>query len=184
MITEEKLYGNQIYLRQIELSDCDSSYVAWLNDPEVNQYLETKWSEQNAETIRAFVDSQRKNDNSILFAIVLKSKDQHIGNIKIGPIHPHYHHADISYFIGEKEYWHKGIATEAIRLVCKYGFEKLGLHRIEAGAYDCAIGSWKGLEKSGFKREGVFKEQVYFNESYINVYRYGILSSEYSEFKD
>jgi len=181
MITDKVLHGDSIYLRQIEVSDCNDNYVKWLNDPDVNKYLETKWSEQNLDTIRSFVETQRENTNSILFAIVFKSNNMHIGNIKIGPIHPYYHHADISYFIGEKDYWCKGIATEAIRLVCRFGFNELALHRIEAGAYDCAVGSWKGLEKCGFKREGVFKGQILFDKKYIDVYRYALLETEFHE---
>ena len=181
MIIQKQLVGDKILLRQIELSDCNNSYVNWLNDPDVNQYLETKWSDQNLESIKAFVESQRNNNHSVLLAIVLKENNIHIGNIKIGPIHPHYSHADISYFIGEKRYWHRGIATEAIELICRFGFEDLHLHRIEAGAYECAIGSWKALEKCGFKREGVLRKQVLFNNAFIDIYRYGLLESEYKK---
>lgn len=178
MVTDKILMGEHIYLRQIQLSDCNKNYVTWLNDSEVNQYLETKWSVQNIDSIRKFVESQRENNHSVLFAIVDKNNEKHIGNIKIGPIHSYYHHADISYFIGDKDYWHKGIATEAIKLVTNFGFIELKLHRIEAGAYDCAVGSWRALEHCGFKREGVFKEQVLFEGSYIDVYRYAILEPE------
>ena len=181
MITDKILTGEKVYLRQISVKDCTDKYVKWLNDPEVNQYLETKWSEQNIESIRAFVESQRKNNHSVLFAIVCRKNNEHIGNVKIGAVHPHYNHADISYFIGEKEYWHKGLATEAISLVCQFGFEQLSLHRIEAGTYDCAEGSWHALEKCGFKREGTFREQVYFMGRYINVYRYGLLKENFDK---
>ena len=152
--------------------------MRWLNDPEVNQYLETKWSDQTTDSIRSSVQSQRENNQSFLFAIIDKATDHHIRNIKIGPIHPHYKHADISCFIGEKGFWHRGNATEAIGLVCKYGFEQLSLHRIEAGAYACAVASWKALEKSGFKREGVLREQVILDDKYMDVYRYGLLIEE------
>lgn len=126
--------------------------------------------------IKSFVASQRENDHSFLFAIMYTGT--HIGNIKIGPINRHHHHADISYFIGEKNLWHKGIATEAIGLIRDFGFNELKLHRIEAGVYSAAIGSWKALEKNGFLREAVFREQVMSGDKYIDVYRYGILSSE------
>lgn len=179
MITDKIIDGEKIYLRQIEIADCNERYAAWLNDQQVNQYLETRWSEQNLATIRSFVEAQRENNHSVLFAIVYKETDKHIGNIKIGPIHSHYRHADISYFIGEKEYWNRGIATEAIGLVCRFGFDELVLHRIEAGAYDCAVGSWKALEKCGFCREGIFREQVLFNNEYIDIYRYALLRIDY-----
>lgn len=44
----------------------------------------------------------------------------------------HYNYADISYFIGEKLLWGKGVDSEVIRLITDYGFSKLKLHKIEA----------------------------------------------------
>ena len=173
MITSNILEGKKIILRQIELSDCTERYVEWLNDPEVNQYLETKWVEQNLETVKDFVRAQRENDDSILWAIISKENLTHIGNIKIGPINKYHHHADISYFIGEKDYWGKGIATEAIQLVTEYGLNELKLHKLEAGTYEDAIGSQKALEKNGYVKEGVFVEHVYFMGEYKAVFRYG-----------
>ncbi len=183
MITDKILMGKGVYLRQITLQDCTNRYVEWLNDTEVNQYLETRWSVQDLQAIKEFVSSQRKNNHSILFAIMYNDSynsvvGKHIGNIKIGSINRHHNHADISYFIGEKNFWNKGIATEVIGLVRDFGFKELGLHRIEAGVYSTAVGSWKALEKNGFKREGVFREQVMSDSNYIDVYRYGILKSE------
>lgn len=179
MITKEVLNGRRVTLRQIESDDCTTTYVDWLNDPEVNQYLETRWSEQSLESIRNFVESQRNNDHSILFAIILCDDNRHIGNIKIGPINYHHKHADISYFIGDKSVWNKGIATASIKLITRFGFEHLDLHRIEAGAYSASIGSWKALEKNGFKREAVLKEQVISKGQWMDVYRYGILKREF-----
>ena len=150
-----------------------------MNDPEVNQYLETRWDEQTLETVQEFVRFQRENNHSVLFAIRLSSDDRHIGNIKIGPINFHYNHADISYFIGEKDLWNKGIATQAINMVCDFGFHELNLHRIEAGAYEKAVGSWKALERNGFLREGVFRKQVMSGNEYMDSYHYGLLKSEY-----
>ena len=127
MITEKELHGEMISLRQIEMEDCTSLYVEWLNDPEVNRYLETRWSEQTMETIEEFVRDQRENNHSILFAIITNEDGRHIGNIKIGPINRHHNHADISYFIGDKKMWNKSVATEAIRLVTRFCFMDLKL---------------------------------------------------------
>ncbi len=45
--------------------------------------------------------------------------------------------------------WGKGYATEAAYACIKYGFEKLGFHRIIGRAEVNNIGSWKVLEKCG-----------------------------------
>ena len=98
MILNHKISGINIDLRTIELNDCQQYYLDWLNDPEVNQYLETRWYPQSLESIRSFVESMRNSTDSFLFAIEQNGK--HIGNIKIGPIHNIYKHADVSCFIG------------------------------------------------------------------------------------
>ena len=179
MLINDQISNGEIILRQIEISDCTPSYVSWLNDPIINQYLETRWSEQNLASIQSFVQSQRESDNSILFAITLANDGRHIGNIKLGPINNHHRHADVSYFIGDKTMWGKGIATKAINLVCGYGFRDIKLHRIEAGTYAKAVGSQRALEKNGFIKEAVFRKQVITNNGYEDVYRYGLLSDEY-----
>ena len=73
----------------------------------------------------------------------------------------------------------KGIATAAIRLACRCGFDELGLHKIETGAYKEAIASWKALEKNGFKREATLREHMVCGDGYTDVYRYGLLLDEF-----
>lgn len=181
MVVSKQLIGESIYIRTIEKDDCTPTYVDWLNDPDVNQYLETRWDEQTMESIIEFVDFQRRNNHSILFAIILKEDNRHIGNIKIGPINEHHKHADVSYFIGEKSLWGRGIATEAINLICEFAFNELNLHKCEAGVYVEAIASWKALEKNGFKKEATFREHVISKGKYIDVYRYGLINSEFQK---
>lgn len=181
MLYDKILEGQKIKLRMVELSDCNQNYLDWLNDKEVNQYLETRWSEQSIDSIKDFVNSIRESSHSYLFAIIFNNK--HIGNIKIGPIHPIYKHADISYFIGDKSSWGKGNAAEAISLVVKFAFEVLNLNKLQAGAFEQNIGSQKALLKSGFKQEGVFRNRVFLTseDNYCDVYEYGILKSEYKK---
>ena len=181
MLYDEVLKGKIISLRMVELSDCQQYYLDWLNDKEVNQYLETRWKEQSIEVIKDFVTSIRTSTHSYLFAIIYN--DKHVGNIKIGPVHPLYKHAEVSYFIGDKNVWGKGIATEAISLISKFAFEVLKLHKLQASAYEQNIGSQKALLKAGYKEEGIFRKKYFLNspDNYCDIYEYGILSSEYKK---
>ena len=93
MIIQNKLITKKGFIiRSISLDDCNEKYVNWLNDKEVNQYLETRWCEQNIESIKDFVRKQIASEDSYLFAIC-KQDGTHIGNIKIGPINNRYKHA-------------------------------------------------------------------------------------------
>ena len=179
MIYREELIGKKVKLRALELEDCQQYYLDWLNDKEVNQYLETRWIEQDIEKIKDFVSSIRESNHSYIFAIIYGN--QHVGNIKIGPIHPIYKHADVSYFIGEKSAWGHGVATEAISLITSFSFHVLGLNKIQAGVFEENIGSSKALLKNGYKLEGTFRKKTFVTKEkgYCDTFEYGILKDEY-----
>ncbi|WP_426760034.1 GNAT family N-acetyltransferase, partial [Pseudomonas aeruginosa] len=50
--------------------------------------------------------------------------------------------------------------TEAIKLITRFGFERLNLHRLQARLYSSNIGSARALEKAGYQLEAVFKKQL------------------------
>ena len=185
MIYQGEIEGVKISLRAVAIEDCNDTYLTWLNNPNVNGFLETRWSTQTLDVIKSFVEGIRQSNHSYLFAITIREGanggTRHIGNIKIGPINPFYAYADISYFIGEEDCWGKGIATEAISLVCKFGFEELGLHKIQAGVFGKNIGSIKALKRVGFKNEGCLREQLFTFDNVDDHLYFGILREELME---
>ena len=54
----------------------------------------------------------------------------------------------------------RGAATRATRLAARFGFEQLGLHRIEIVAAIDNIGSQRVAEKAGAVREGVLRKRL------------------------
>jgi ribosomal-protein-alanine N-acetyltransferase len=49
----------------------------------------------------------------------------------------------------------RGIATQAIDLVCAFAFGEAGLHRVEAGTLVDNVRSQRVLVKNGFRRIGL-----------------------------
>jgi RimJ/RimL family protein N-acetyltransferase len=147
-------------LRLVTLADVSERYVAWLGDREVNRFLETRYHAQTLESVRSFVTSMIDSPHSYLFGIVELASSRHVGNVKIGPVNVHHSFADVSYFVGERDAWGKGYGTEAVRLVTEFGFERLGLHRCQAGLYESNIGSQRVLEKAGYVYEGRLTKQL------------------------
>jgi len=180
---EDVINGEKICLRLVILEDCKDKYLKWLLDDEVNKYLETRWSNQSLEAIESFVGQMLGSTENYLFAIIEKSTEKHIGNIKIGPININHSFADVSYFIGDKAAWGKGYATEAIKLVTCFGFEMLGLHRMQAGLYEGNIGSGKCLEKAGYKYECHMRKQLKTPNGWEDHKFYGILREEWESNK-
>ncbi|MDR2145845.1 MAG: GNAT family N-acetyltransferase [Tannerella sp.] len=171
----EMLRGKNILLRNLSIEDASTDYLSWLNDYETVKYTESRHTIHTMESLKNFI-AHVNNDSNYCFAITDIQSGKHVGNIKIGNIHPIYKYADVGLIIGDKNYWGKGIATEAIRLCVDYAFKQLKLHRLYAGIYDLNIGSIKAFEKAGFVREGCEKEKYLFEGKRIDSYVYGIVN--------
>ena len=83
------------------------------------------------------------------------------------------------YWIG-KNYWGKGLATEAVNRMIHFGFIELGLNKIWASAISRNRSSIKVLEKSGLRKEGTLRQNRLLLNTYEDVDVYGILKTEYN----
>lgn len=159
--------------------DASMKYVSWLNDKEINQYLESRFINHTIHSVEQYINQVNASNNEYLFGMFTKSADVHIGNIKLGPINTVHHYADIGLMIGDKNYWGKGIGSEAIGLITSFAFRHLNLHKVKAGCYESNIGSLKAFLKTGFKEEGFLRNQVLFNNEYIGCHLIGLLRDEW-----
>ena len=100
MKIKKKILGKNIYLRSLSIKDITLTYLSWLQDKDINYYLETRHEEQTISKIKKFVRSCNHSNDIYLFGIFTKTNIQ-IGNIKLGPIKARHSLAAISLFIGK-----------------------------------------------------------------------------------
>lgn len=149
------LIGKNILLRTLEAKDATEHYLAWLNDPKINAYLEVRFSPPNkVEDLAEFIKKINNSRDSLLLGIFLRAGNRHIGNIKLGPIDLNHAVSDLGFLIGDDQQWGKGYASEAILLLTEYAFDQLGLAKLTAGCSFKNQGSFRALQKVGFKKEG------------------------------
>ena len=169
--------GERISLHRLTEEDVTQEYVDWMNDIEVVRYTESRFYQHTRESTLSFVRSVT-NEFNYAFAIVDNDTKQHLGNIKIGNINPYHKNADVGLIIGRKEFWGKGIATEAIRLCVGFAFRELKLHRLWAGVYASNIGSAKAFERAGFSLESTRREAVLLDGEWQDCFIYGLVNHE------
>lgn len=163
-----RLKGKKVYLRSLIVSDVTQEYINWLNDEEVNQFLEARFSRHTQASVETYVKKLFEDPNTILLGIFPQGGKKHIGNIKLGPMNWNHKRGEIGIMIGDKGSWGKGFATEAIALLTNYAFDVLKLHKVTAGAYEKNIGSIKAFLKLGFFEEGRQKKHVFYKGTYID----------------
>jgi len=101
--------------------------------------------------------------------------NDYVGNIGLMKLEGIYKKtAEIGYFIGE-QYWNKGIATKAVKLIVEFGFTNLDIVRIHTGVYDYNTASQKVLEKCGFIKEAIFEKAIFKNYHLCNEIRYAMI---------
>ncbi|MNI70272.1 ribosomal-protein-S5-alanine N-acetyltransferase [compost metagenome] len=87
-------------------------------------------------------------------------------------------------YIFNPAYYGKGYATEACQRLLKYVFEELGAHRVMALCNPENAPSWRLLERLLMRREGYFKNEVFFKTTesgqpiWQDTYQYAILKEE------
>ncbi len=75
----------------------------------------------------------------------------------------------------------RGMGVEAGKLICAYGLDVLGLHRIEAKVYEYNRLSINSLKRHGFKQEGVLRKAGFYDGHHYDVIVFGILREELEE---
>jgi RimJ/RimL family protein N-acetyltransferase len=144
--------SSRLEFRTLLVDHVNQNYVNWLNDPIVNQFLESRHKVHTIESVMEFVDSVDRSSSSVFFGVFLAENGQHVGNVKLSEINFVEGSAEIGYLIGEKNLWGKGYATEAISAVCLAALRDLQIGTVTAGAYSNNMASIAVLQKCGFLR--------------------------------
>lgn len=175
-----RLIGRRLYLRGLSPVDCTETYVEWLNDPEVNRYLETRFSgTQSLETIRRFVEETNRRANEHLFGIFQRADDLHIGNIKLGPVLTAHGLGDVSLFIGMRAAWARGYASESIQLITDFGFRSLGMRKLCSSMYAPNEGSRRAFLRSGYREEARRPDHYLLDDRPCDLVLMGLQRSDY-----
>jgi RimJ/RimL family protein N-acetyltransferase len=82
--------------------------------------------------------------------------------------------AEMGYWLGQ-EFWGRGIATSAIRLLTDYALTELGLVRIFAVPFVTNVGSIRALEKAGYEREAIMRRSAIKDGTVRDQFLYAIV---------
>lgn len=134
------------------------AYASWLNDPVVNKYLETR--SVTIQDLKDFINEKNASASALLLGVFANDTDKHIGNVKLEPLDYEKGVATIGILIGDKDYWGKGIATEATNLVAGYSFQELGLKELNLGVISGNRAAIRVYEKCGFVVDHVKKKVI------------------------
>ena len=171
--------GERIFLRPLEVEDAPLLQV-WLNDPENHQYL-ARFRPISGPEERRWLETLHERTEDHVFGVALRDGERLIGTCGLhGAALPN-RRAQLGIAIGVAEFQGKGYGAEAIRLLLRYGFETLNLHRVGLDVYENNARGIRCYEKVGFRREGTRREARWWGGRWWDVHDYGILEQEWKD---
>ena len=170
------LETERLLLRRITENDVNEIF-ALRSDPETMKYIPRPLVKSVDEAVEhiAIIDSKIINNEGINWAITFKDSTKLIGIIGHYKIKSEHFRAEIGYMLLPK-YNGKGIITEAVKEVVKYGFNEMKLHSIEALIDPDNFKSERVLQKCSFVKEAHLKENEFYEGRFLDTVIYSILN--------
>ena len=169
--------GDLVKLRAMGPSDAESLW-RWNHDPDVMRWMDAGYA-QSLARVHTFLTERPRNDYAdVLFGIEVQADGELIGLIRLRDADPETGGADLDIYLGEKDYWGKGYATDAMRAVCRFGFDKMRLHKISLRVVADNDAARHVYEKVGFVEEGRLREVFRRDGKWHDKLTMGLLAHE------
>ena len=169
---------NDYILREQEEDDLNDFFY-YFSNPDVNKYIlcEPVTSIEDARKELYYWRNLYYDNKGIYFAIATKKDNKMIGSIGINNINNTHQRAELSYDLA-KEYWGKGIMTQAINKLTKYIFLNSNINRIEAFIATDNKASEFLLKKCNFTLEGTLRQHRSHLGNKVDVFIFSYLKSD------
>ena len=173
------LATERLTLRKMIVADASDMYE-YASRPDVTKYL--TWDPHpDRDFTREYLEYLGNRYSAGMFydwAVVYEPDCKMIGTCGFTAFHCANDCAEVGYVLNP-EYWGRGIAVEALEAVIAFGFENLGLNRIEARFMEGNDSSRRVMEKLGMEFEGIERDSVFVKGSYRTVGKYSMLADDF-----
>lgn len=176
------IHGDLTTLRAIEREDLDALW-RWYNDPAVMYF----WAEPHKVVSRDELEGRYAGlggPTGQSHWLLITTRDEHgrgepIGRIGYVELDRRNRHAEIALKIGERAYWGRGYGTDALRTFLGYLFHELNLHKVYLRVEAFNPRAQRVYEKTGFRRDGVFRDHTFLGGRYYDAILMSITEDEF-----
>lgn len=175
----DELHSARLLLRPFGMDDAEALFRL-RSDPDQIYYLDREPMRTAGEAAEMIAKMQDDGLNGTGYNWALEEKpcSGMIGYAGIWRIDQKNSRGEIGYMLG-KTYQGKGLMTEALVSVLRFGFTRAGLHSVEANVNPGNDRSIRLLERCGFVREAYFRENYYFEGKFLDTAVYSLLSADF-----
>lgn len=173
----KRIQSNRLLLRPFIESDIESVFKG-LSHPDIIKHYGVSFDslEATKEQMNWFTDLE-KEGMGMWFAVCSLDNKTFYGAGGLNDLSKEHKKAEIGFWL-LTDFWGKGIMTEAMPLICNYGFTKLGLHRIEGFVESDNTNCKNAMAKLDFQHEGTMKDCEIKNGKFISLDIYSKIKTE------
>lgn len=173
------LQNSQIQLRGLETTDLPDRH-RWLNDLQTTRYF-THLGAMPLPYSQLLQWYQSLNPSREIHFAVDTLDPLHIGGAQLKSIDWQNRHAELGLFIGEPRFRGRGLGQQITRLLTRYGFDTLNLHRIWLRVDEANQAAVHCYSQCGFRAEGRFRDEVFRDGAYHSALIMSLLETEWQE---
>ena len=171
--------GELVTLRTMEPRDAEAQH-RWFQDPDVTRYLGVRYPLSLAAIETRLQGAEEPTFANPRFAVDRADTGEPVGYVALRDVTPESRTGELDLVIGERSAWGRGIGTDATRTICRYGFDKLGMHRVHLWVFTENAPAIRVYEKAGFVREGVARDRFYKHGRWHDCLLMGLLAEEFT----
>ena len=175
----QTLETERLVLRKLTMRDANDVFD-YASMPEVSKNVTWDYHRTIGDSM-AFLKSilmQYEEGLPSPWGIVFKEHNKLIGTGGFHNWNPEHKRAEVGYAISSK-YWNRGIMTETLKEMLRFGFEVMLLNRIEALCKKENHSSERVMQKCGMKYEGTLRQQMFVKGEFQDLKLYSILKEEF-----
>lgn len=176
-----RLTGERLTLRPLTLADAPrvAEYANAREIADVTLSIPHPYERPMADEWIAGHPAAFQRGEQAVFGIIRPQEDAILGVVSF-QLNGEHRRGDLGYWIGIP-HWGNGYCTEAARMLLRYGFEELDLHRVTASHVARNPASGRVMRKIGMSKEGFLRGHVQKWDRFEDVVVYGLLRSEWKE---
>ena len=151
----------------------------WNHDPEVMRWMQDGYPQSRSRVARWLTEELARNEyGDLLLGVEARADSRLIGLVRLHGTEPELGIAELDIYLGEKDYWGRGYATDTVRTVCRYGFDKMRLHKITLTVVTENEAAFRAYQKVGFVEEGRLRQVFRRDGRWYDQYTMGLLEGE------
>ncbi len=162
------LRSERLLLRQFVDSDLANVYKG-LSDPEIIKYYGVSYKTlEDTKVQMQFFEDLFRQGTGIWWAVCSIDNKTFYGAGGLNSLSKEHKKAEIGFWL-LTDFWGQGIMTEAMPIICSYGFNDLGLHRIEGFVETNNKKCKNAMNKLNFQHEGTMRDCEIKNGKFISL---------------